>query len=135
MAKKLTHIHRVKGLGGLKFIAVVFFVYAAVVQVNDPDALVWLMLYVSAGTLTLVSMIVHYPPLVTGGLAVICICWAAMIFPAALGEGMALSKEEPRELFGLAIVSIWMVWLSVHHRHRQRDEEIADDPKRPSELP
>jgi len=123
------------GLGGLKFLVVVFFIYAAVIQVNDPDALVWLMLYVSAGTLTLVSMVVHYPPVVTGVLAVVCIGWAAMIFPAAFGEGMALSHEEPRELFGLAIVSIWMVWLSIHHRHRQSDEEIADYQKRPSESP
>jgi len=120
------------GLGGLKLVVAAFFVYAAVVQVNDPDALLWMLMYAVAATLTVMSLVITYHAAFTGSFAAICICWAILILPTAFDKDLSFAEEIPRELFGLLIVSAWMLWLTIHHRYRRRDAEVSNYPLKPN---
>ena len=123
------------GLGGLKILFAAFFVYAALVQINDPDGVVWMFTYAIAATLTVMSFFSAYHLVLTAGFCVICIAWSLVVLPASLESEMSFAKEEPRELFGLLIIAAWMLWLTVHHRIRQRDDFLSEPAKFPSSPP
>ncbi|XP_027706009.1 transmembrane protein 220 [Vombatus ursinus] len=97
-----------------------FFALAAYVQINDPDAELWMVIYMIPAILTL---LVGLNPLITGNFI-----WKNLtklhLFLCALGtvklgfylflhtERNILHEEEGRELFGLGII---IVWLSLCH--------------------
>ncbi|NXX97489.1 TM220 protein, partial [Centropus bengalensis] len=93
-----------------------FFGLAAAVQVNDPDAALWTVVYLVPAALTLLVAInpsitdngvwrslcdLHLAGCVLGTFALAC-----SLFGYA--QGNILHEEEGRELFGLVIITIWM---------------------------
>ncbi|XP_068889088.1 transmembrane protein 220 isoform X1 [Aphelocoma coerulescens] len=93
-----------------------FFGLAAAVQVNDPDAGLWMVLYLVPAALTL---LVSINPSVTDNdvwrslcdlHSVVCvvgtIALAYSLF--AYAQGNIFHEEEGRELFGLVIITVWM---------------------------
>ncbi|XP_077022113.1 transmembrane protein 220 isoform X1 [Tamandua tetradactyla] len=93
-----------------------FFALAAVVQINDPDAEVWTVVYMIPAVLTL---LVGLNPLVTGNFIwksvsaihmFFCIMWAVGLGYYLLlhTQWNILHEEEGRELFGLVIITAWM---------------------------
>ncbi|XP_032768548.1 transmembrane protein 220 [Rattus rattus] len=93
-----------------------FFALAAVVQVNDPDAELWVVVYMIPAVLTL---LVGFNPLVTGNCIWKSVSAIHMLFCALWAGGLAyhfllhakqsiLNEEEGRELSGLVIVTAWM---------------------------
>ncbi|XP_021499986.1 transmembrane protein 220 [Meriones unguiculatus] len=93
-----------------------FFSLAAVVQVNDPDAEWWVVVYTIPAVLTL---LVGFNPLVTGNFVwksvsaihmLFCMLWAAGLAYHFLlhAQQDILNEEEGRELSGLVIVTAWM---------------------------
>ncbi|XP_075759533.1 transmembrane protein 220 isoform X2 [Pelodiscus sinensis] len=93
-----------------------FFALAAAVQINDPDAGLWTMVYVVPAVLTL---LVGLTPSITDN-----VIWrslsdlhsaACLLGTIALGYSLftyaksnILHEEEGRELFGLVIIAVWM---------------------------
>ncbi|XP_005067666.1 transmembrane protein 220 isoform X1 [Mesocricetus auratus] len=93
-----------------------FFALAAVVQVNDPDAEFWVVVYMIPAVLTL---LVGFNPLVTGNFVwksvsaihmLFCVLWAAGLAHHFLlhAQHSILNEEEGRELSGLVIITAWM---------------------------
>nr|KAF6459411.1 transmembrane protein 220 [Rousettus aegyptiacus] len=93
-----------------------FFALAALVQVNDPDAELWMVMYIIPAVLTL---LVGLNPLVTGNFIwksvsaihmFFCIVWAVSLAYYLLlhTQRNILHEEEGRELFGLLIITAWM---------------------------
>ncbi|XP_023619138.1 transmembrane protein 220 isoform X3 [Myotis lucifugus] len=93
-----------------------FFALAALVQVNDPDAELWVVAYMIPAVLTL---LVGLNPLVTGNLiwksvsavqVFFCVVWAASLAYHLMlhAQWNVLHEEEGRELFGLVIIAAWM---------------------------
>ncbi|XP_054427215.1 transmembrane protein 220 [Pteronotus mesoamericanus] len=93
-----------------------FFALAAVVQVNDPDAGLWMAVYMIPAGLTL---LVGLDPLVTGNLIwksvsaihiFLCTAWAVRLthYLVLHTQWNLLHEEEGRELFGLVIITAWM---------------------------
>ncbi|XP_052053409.1 transmembrane protein 220 isoform X2 [Apodemus sylvaticus] len=93
-----------------------FFALAAVVQVNDPDAELWVVVYMIPAVLTL---LVGFNPLVTGNFIwksvsaihmLFCVLWAGGLGYHFLlhAKQSILNEEEGRELSGLVIVTAWM---------------------------
>ncbi|KAM6317566.1 transmembrane protein 220 [Podargus strigoides] len=93
-----------------------FFGLAAAVQVNDPDAGLWTVIYLVPAALML---LVSINPSITGngvwrsfcdlhsaGCILGTIALACCLF--AYAQGNILQNEEGRELFGLVIITIWM---------------------------
>ncbi|XP_006863493.1 PREDICTED: transmembrane protein 220 [Chrysochloris asiatica] len=93
-----------------------FFALAAFVQVNDPDAELWMMVYtIPAGLTLLVGLYPH----VTGNcvwksiaamLILFCTVWALGLGYYLLlhAHENILHEEEGRELLGLLIIAAWM---------------------------
>ncbi|XP_021094147.1 transmembrane protein 220 isoform X3 [Heterocephalus glaber] len=92
-----------------------FFVLAAVVQVNDPDAELWVVVYMIPAVLTL---LVGLNPLVTGSFiwksvsaihTLFCLVWAAGLAYSLLlhAQHNIVHEEEGRELSGLVIITAW----------------------------
>ncbi|KAM4842976.1 transmembrane protein 220 [Thomomys bottae] len=93
-----------------------FFALAAFVQVNDPDAELWVVVYMIPAILTL---LVGLNPLVTGNFIWKTVSAIHMVFCVAWAAGLAyhlllhtrqniLHEEEGRELSGLVIITAWM---------------------------
>ncbi|NXJ07106.1 TM220 protein, partial [Odontophorus gujanensis] len=93
-----------------------FFGLAAAVQVNDPDAGLWVVVYMVPSALTLLVVL---NPLVTenffwrslcdlhsAGCIIGTIALAYSLF--AHTQGNIFHEEEGRELFGLVIITTWM---------------------------
>jgi glucan phosphoethanolaminetransferase (alkaline phosphatase superfamily) len=100
------------------------FVFAAVVQYNDPDPLRWLAIYLSAATASILYVLGRlrwYIPMLVG---LIALAWAAtlassvwgVVRPSQLFEAWEMANttvEEGREMYGLLIVALWMVVLVI----------------------
>ncbi|KAL1779166.1 transmembrane protein 220 [Sigmodon hispidus] len=93
-----------------------FFALAAVVQVNDPDAEFWVVVYMIPAVL---ALLVGFNPLVTGNFIwksvsalhmLFCVLWAGGLAYHFLlhAQQNILHEEEGRELSGLVIIIVWM---------------------------
>ncbi|XP_066442650.1 transmembrane protein 220 isoform X1 [Eleutherodactylus coqui] len=95
-----------------------FFALAAYVQINDPDAEIWIVIYaVPAALISLLSI----DPDITGhviwrtlsGLhCAICLIGAFYLLASLLISGnikSILQEEECRELIGLLIIALWLI--------------------------
>nr|XP_004663130.2 transmembrane protein 220 isoform X1 [Jaculus jaculus] len=93
-----------------------FFALAAVVQVNDPDAELWVVVYIIPAGL---ALLVGCNPLVTGNFVwksvstihmLFCVVWAVRLAHYLLlhAQQSILQEEEGRELSGLVIIMAWM---------------------------
>uniref|UniRef100_A0A8C5VTM4 Transmembrane protein 220 n=1 Tax=Microcebus murinus TaxID=30608 RepID=A0A8C5VTM4_MICMU len=100
---------------GCNALMAAFFALAAV-QVNDPDAELWVVVYTIPAVLTL---LVGFNPLVTGnsvwrGVSAVhtflCVAWAVGLAYHLLlhTQQSILHEEEGRELSGLVIITAWM---------------------------
>ncbi|XP_005582968.4 transmembrane protein 220 isoform X3 [Macaca fascicularis] len=94
-----------------------FFAMAAFVQVNDPDAELWVVVYTIPAVLTL---LVGLNPQVTGNVIwksisaihiLFCMVWAVGLAYYLLHHTQQniLHEEEGRELCGLVIITAWII--------------------------
>jgi hypothetical protein len=106
------------------------FLFAAVVQYNDPDPLRWIAIY---GAACLASSMAAagrpFRPAVVAGIAVVALLWSVAIMFQGQGGGdylhmfdawemTATNVEEARESVGLLIVAAWMTVLAVWRPRR-----------------
>jgi hypothetical protein len=93
-----------------------FAVWAALMQLNDPDPERWFAVYAVAAAIGAACVIGRPLPRATGVLGIVALLWAAALVPALIGHwhvrdlGAAMSRERPeielgRELGGLLIVA------------------------------
>jgi hypothetical protein len=97
----------------------VYFLFAAVMQYNDPDPVRWMAIYGAAALacwLALVRRLWRWYP---AGVALAAVVWAATLAPGVIGHVaprelfsetamLAPAVEEAREMLGLLIVAVWM---------------------------
>ena len=116
---------------GANALFLLMFAFSAIVQINDPDPLVWIAIYVAAGVvcgLELALRNVWWGPATVG---VVALIWAGTIAPRVLGvvpfgsmfqefEMKDIHVEESREMYGLLIVSVWMLAISYAGARRRR---------------
>jgi hypothetical protein len=106
------------------------FLFAAVVQYNDPDPLRWVAIY-GAACLASIMAAARRPlhPAVVAGIAAVALVWSlAIMFQGQGGaayrhmfdawEMTAADVEEARESVGLLIVAAWMTALAVRRPRR-----------------
>jgi hypothetical protein len=100
------------------------FVFAAVLQYNDPDPLRWLAIYASAAVASILYVLGRlrwYIPVLIG---LIALAWAATLASSVWGlvslsqlfEAWEMANptvEEGREMYGLLIVASWMAVLVI----------------------
>jgi hypothetical protein len=102
----------------------VYFVFAVVMQYNDPDPVQWMAIYGAAALGCALALFGRARWWFLVGVAVVAAVWAATLAPAVIGHvaprdlfapaGMlAPAVEEAREMLGLIIVAVWMIMLAV----------------------
>ena len=100
------------------------FAASAVLQLNDPDPAAWVAVYGAAALIAGLEVKRRPGPLYPALLAATALAWAATISPRVLGkvpfgemfaefEMKNLQVEEAREMYGLLIIVVWMVAVSV----------------------
>jgi len=107
------------------------FLFSIVVQLNDPDPLVWVAIYALAGTATLVGLFGrgHWAfPAIVG---IVALAWAMSIAPRVVGrvpfldmfgafEMANVGIEESREMYGLLLIGAWMAVLTARWARQAR---------------
>jgi len=83
-----------------------FFAWAALLQLNDPDPIRWFALYAVAAALAAASAFTAVPRPCFAALAAVAGVWAAILLPAVLSERAFTGTEEEWELGGLLIVGL-----------------------------
>ncbi len=95
------------------------FVVAAVVQLDDPDSLRWIVLYAVAGALALVEAfggrtalrwLLFVPELLVAAVALV---WCATLVPGVLREASWSGSEIEREAGGLLLVGVTMLAIAL----------------------
>ena len=109
-------------------IMLLMFVFSAAVQFNDPDPLVWVGIYGAAAVVCGLEIRRRTPAWVPVAVALIALVWAASFYSRvndvpigslfSAWEMRDLRIEEAREMYGLAIVGIWMIVIAAVGRMR-----------------
>jgi hypothetical protein len=103
------------------------FLLSAVVQFNDPDAMPWIAIYLTAAAMCVAQhrrRLSRWPPLF---LLIICLVWISVLLPSIVGqvslqeviESISMKTkavEEAREVGGLALVALWAAVTTYHLR-------------------
>jgi hypothetical protein len=100
-------------------IMLLMFLFSAVVQLNDPDPLPWMAIYIAAAFVCGLETRRRTPLWAPVVVAVIALAWSGYIATRARDvpitalfaewEMRNIRVEEAREMYGLAIVGIWML--------------------------
>ncbi len=106
--------------------AVMLLVYAlsALVQLNDPDPLTWIAIYLAAAVACGLEVAGRQRWWFPAALAAIACAWALTLAPGVVGRVPFLDMfsawemkdagvEESREMYGLLIVGVWMAVLAI----------------------
>ena len=115
----------------LFFAALVLF--GAVVQLNDPDPVRWVAIYMAAAAACVLAALGRRPRLLPALVLVMAVAWAATLAPGVIGrvefgrmfdawEMSGSDVEESREMYGLAIIAAWMAVVAVLGFRRVRSQ-------------
>ena len=96
------------------------FIFGAIVQFNDPDPLAWVAVYLFAAGACVLAIRQPRGFIVQLAVAIVCVVWAVVISPQVFGhssfgqmfeswEMKDTSVEYSREMYGLALIGLWMV--------------------------
>lgn len=111
---------------------IVLFVFAVIAQSNDPDPLLWMLVYGVAAALCVATLLEFRIRPILVAYMVGCAAWVIYLSPrfadtsmqAFASVGMnSVIEEEVRELWGLVICLAWSVVLYVHTRNGKEDAE------------
>jgi hypothetical protein len=112
-------------------VMLLLFLFSAAVQLNDPDPLVWIPVYLAAAAICAIEITRRTRVLGPVVIALGSIVWASTIAPRVVGkvgfmdmfgawEMQNIGIEEEREMYGLVIVALWMLAISVAAWRRKR---------------
>lgn len=109
----------------LALIFAALFVWAAVLQHNDPDFLLWYAIYGVAALACILYYFNRFHPILGLILSLIYFAEAVMVWPEkfegfTIGEGAIENIERGREAFGLLITGLFMVFLTLCSYRKKR---------------
>ncbi len=119
----------------LNFILAALFLLFAFVQINDPDPVLWILIYGAMSALSIMAIFKFYPRKVMIGLLVIFILYSFVYIPgviewlqqenkAALFDDVAKMQhpyiEESREFLGLIICIATLIFFLILSRNQAK---------------
>ncbi len=114
----------------LNAVMTALFAFGAVVQLNDPDPILWTALYLAAAASSLASALAARAFIIAAPTGIAALVWASTLgasmrelapIPSLFEqfEMKDVAIEETRELLGLGIIALWMLVVSVVSRRAQ----------------
>ena len=116
---------------GANGLFLLMFAFSAFVQVNDPDPLLWIVIYAAAAVVCGLELRQRTPWWAPAAVGVIALIWAVTIAPRVFGvvpfasmfeefEMKNVQVEESREMYGLLIVAVWMLAVAYASARRRK---------------
>lgn len=122
-----------------------YFVFAALVQLNDPDPVRWVVLYAIAAGLSGWAAFRPLRPWLPAVYGAVAVAWALTLLPAAVEHSfselfqswqmMSAGMEEGREELGLLVVGGWMVFLALRARRARAPRAAAPPTEAEAKAP
>jgi hypothetical protein len=118
----------------VNFILAIMFLLFAFVQINDPDPVIWILIYGAMAVLCIMAIFEFYPTKFTIGLLVLYVLYSIVYIPgvmewfrqenkAMLFDDVAKMQypyvEEAREFLGLVICIIVLIVFVIRARRRK----------------
>ncbi len=97
--------------GTLNLVVAVFFALFALVQYNDPDPLLWMVVYSVAVLACVLYHLERLPPEAAAGYGVLVLLLGLYLTYRVISQGQFFFDEEGREMMGSFLVAIWMAVL------------------------
>jgi hypothetical protein len=105
------------------------FAFSVAVQYNDPDPLFWMLIYGAAAVVCVREVMGKSRWEAAAAIGVIALIWAGTISPRVLGvvpfgsmfesfEMQNAQVEESREMYGLLLITMWMLVVAYVSRRR-----------------
>lgn len=117
-------------------VMLLMFAFSVVVQFNDPDPLGWMAIYGAAAVACGVEIRRRTPFPAAAAIAALALAWGGIIalrahdvpIPSlfASWEMQDVRVEEAREMYGLAIIAVWMTAITVASWRRRRRDASAN---------
>lgn len=115
----------------MKYIYLVFsivFLLFGLVQLNDPDPLIWLGVYLAISVICFLAFRKKFYPTLTFIIGIGCLCWAVYLFPPSWHDWWLMEEEskslhmkmpgveEARESLGLILSALVLMVIFVKGR-------------------
>ncbi len=94
--------------GTLNLVVAAFFVLFTLVQYNDPDPLLWMVVYSVAALACVLYRLGRLPPAAAAGYGVLALLLGLYLAYRVISQGQFFFDEEGREMMGSFLVAIWM---------------------------
>jgi hypothetical protein len=118
----------------LNYVMTACFLFSVIVQYNDPDPIVWMLIYGLAAVACVLAIAGRLNWMFPAAVGIVALAWALTLAPNVIGK-VAFSElfeafemkdervEVAREFGGLLIVAFWMAALVLLSLRRKRHEE------------
>jgi len=100
----------------LAIVMALFFSMCAGLQYNDPDPLLWFLIYIVAIVFSVLAIRVKFFPTMSGVGILIYIGLAIWI--GASHSGASINTEEIREIGGVLLCAAWLGFLTVYGQNK-----------------
>jgi len=107
----------------LNLVVAAFFVLFTLVQYNDPDPLLWMIIYGLTALACVLYRLERLPPAVAAGYGVLALLLGLYLAYRVISQGQFIFAEEGREMMGSFLVAIWMGMLYWRGVQRQRNAD------------
>lgn len=106
----------------IQSIFIVFFLFAAYVQLNDVDSALWVGLYIASALAMCAHYVLPVPRLIYPAFCLVTMVWAAVVAWASLNSDGITQIEERREAGGLLLCTVALAWM---YRSRMSADDQA----------
>jgi hypothetical protein len=115
----------------LNYVMAAAFLFSVIVQYNDPDPLIWMLVYGLAGAACVLAILRRSNWIFPAAIGLVTLVWALTLAPAVIGkvafgelfEAFEMKDqrvEAAREFGGLLIIAFWMAVLVFDALRRKR---------------
>ena len=95
----------------INLVVAVFFALFAIVQYNDPDPLLWMIVYSLAALACVLYHLKRLPPEAAAGYGVLVLLLGLYLAYQVISQRQFFFDEEGREMMGSFLIAIWMAVL------------------------
>lgn len=96
------------------------FALFAIVQYNDPDPLLWMVLYAVTALACVLYHLKRLPPAAAAGWGALALLMGLYLAYRVISQGQFFFDEEGREMMGALLIMLWMAVLYVRGRKQER---------------
>lgn len=97
--------------GTINLVVAAFFALFVIVQYNDPDPLLWMIVYALAALACVLYHLKRLPPEAAAGYGVLVLALGLYLAYRVISQRQFFFDEEGREMMGALLVFIWMAVL------------------------